>query len=336
MKRGAVGLVLVMTVACGRNGLDGEDGGLSTDAADSGPSDSGLRDAGLSDAGPIDAGPIDAGPIDAGPIDAGALDAGTIDAGALDTGAADAGPPDSGSSPFGPGFDAGACPPLAHPPPLGLSASPRADRYLELLVLHGDPGLLFVDDATYDRAVREKAFIAANDAGPYQFVPTWGDALGLRLDATGIAELTARTYVAWDCLNWAWRATPQLFPWTPGPTGYVYVEVDPVVSLPQLEQDYEALPHVLDAYQNSFGVFATCGYAADTCVSLDGGSWSWLWYSESRQCEHRWFRMRSEADGGMDLERWNGVGLPMTWFDENPACWDQLWATQFRPRDAGP
>lgn len=300
------------------------------------PLDAGAQDLGFADAGSFDAGSSDAGVGDAGrwiwlDVDAGELDAGSFDAGIADAGAPDAGKPDAG-----PGFDAGQCTNMPLVPLNEFANSPRADRWTELLVLHADPAHFSVDDATYARAVSERALIESWDAGPFRFVPSWGEAFGLKLDMAGVAELRAGTYTAWDCLNWTYRGTPAVTEFTPGPDGYLYVNFEPVISLPKLAAEYSALPHVEVAFQNSFGVFATCGYASDGCLAIDGSTWRWIWYVESRTCAREWHRMQTEEDGGVTFETANDGGVPNSWFDDVPSCWDQLWATQFRSRDGGP
>ena len=304
------------------------------------PTDAGDQDSGVADAGSLDAGAVDAGELDAGwiwvEVDAGEVDAGEKDPG-FDAGVPDAGSPDAGRPDAGPPFDAGQCTQMPLVPLSEFASSPRADRWTELLVLHADPFHFSVDDLTYERAVRERALIESWDAGPFQFVPTWGEAIGIKLDATGVAQLRAGTYTAWDCLNWTYRGTPAHFPWTPGDDGYLYVNIDPVISLPKLAAEYAALPHVEVAFQNSFGVFATCGFASDGCLAIDGSTWWWVWYVESRSCQREWHRMKTEEDGGLLLfETADGGAAPMAWFDDVPSCWDQLWATQYRPRDGGP
>src|SRR5688572_594067 len=103
---------------------------------------------------PVDAGEIDAGEIDSGEIDAGQLDAGELDAGSSDAGPPDAGTPDAGRPDAGSTFDAGHCTTVPLVPLSEFASSPRADRGLELLVLHADSSRFSVDDATYQRAAR--------------------------------------------------------------------------------------------------------------------------------------------------------------------------------------
>ncbi|GMU61881.1 MAG: hypothetical protein AMXMBFR34_36440 [Myxococcaceae bacterium] len=309
-------LSLVLLIGCGRGALDGSDAG---DAA---------RDAGHGDAGVADAG----GAPDAGGPDAG----GAHDAGDAPDAGVDAGPFDGGSL-FGPDFDAGACG-LLRPPPPGVASSPRGDGYLELLILHGAPWLEVVDEDTFARAERELAALRA-DGGPQRFIPTWGNGLMLWLDDAGTALLRARAYHEWDCLNWAWRGTPQFWPWTGVLDDYVFVRIEPVVRLSTLALDYAALPHVLDVTPDAYGICAACGCAADSCLDLgDGGTWTWLWYSEDNQCGRDWFRAQSEVDGGLTIARWpsDAGPFPRPWFDSAERCWDELWATQFHPRDGGP
>ncbi|MFZ5444097.1 MAG: hypothetical protein ACOZQL_29140, partial [Myxococcota bacterium] len=287
------------------------------------------------DAGTVDAGAVDAGAVDAGAVDAGAVDAGAVDAGAVDAGAVDAGTVDAGRSPFAPDFDAGACPPLLHPVPPGAAVSPRADPIAELMVLHADPSRWFVDDASYERVLRDRALIEQLDAGPLNYIPTWGFSLLLQFDA----PLRLREYHAWDCLNWAWRGAPNISEWDPPTTtrDHVFVTIAPIVSLPQLAEDYATLPHVTSVSQNGFGVVAWCGAAADSCLTIDGQRWRWLWYTESRSCARQWYRLETRDDGGIAVfERWTDGGLPTPWLDEVPSCWDELWgAAGHRPRDAG-
>lgn len=255
-------------------------------------------------------------------IDAGAADGGTADGGLRDAGARDS------------GFDLSACHLTPRAALSDLAKTPRADPFLELLILHGAPWLFVVDDETYARAAKDQALIDAVDAGRVGFFPSWGGGLDLQFDDAGAAQIEAGRYDAWACLNGLYRGMPTTHSGTLARNAFI--EFAPVVSLPQLLPDYGALPHVTAAYAEGFGSCAACGCEIDTCLDLsrDGGTWVWIWYTETSTCARAYYRLRSEVDGGSLLETWPDAGLPRPWLDANPVCWDELWNHQ-RVRDAG-
>ncbi len=259
----------------------------------------------------------------------GAVDA-SVDAGSSDGGSGFGRVPDAGERDAG-GFDASSCSVALRASPEALASTPRSEPQLELLVLHGAPGAFVVDDDTYQRATLELAQLRGQDAGAVGFVPTWGSSVLVQFDDAGAQQVTAGDYHAWDCLNGLYRGQPQMLS-----DGLVVVTMEPVVALPQLAEDYAALPNVVSVEQNAFGVCASCGCASDVCLDIKraSGEWTWLGHTQLNTCGNDWYRLRTQADGGARFETRPGAPLPRDWLDASPRCWDALWATQGR-RDGG-
>lgn len=192
------------------------------------------------------------------------------------------------------------------------------------------------DDETYRRAAADLAVLQRVDAGPTNglgFVPDFLSSVIVSFNPDA-GQVTDGGYTAWECLNTTYRGQP-----TPhGSFGtWVWAEItfEPVIDVSRLVPEYAGLPAIQFAEPN--GVFSGigCGPSSDLCLELGAdGQFTWLaQLVEFRCAETVWLRLRSQADGGRELERTNAA--PTQWFEAAPRCATRLSSKPWRYADGG-
>ena len=242
---------------------------------------------------------------DAGPRPDAGLDAGS-DAG-LDAGP-DAGP-DAG---FDAGFDAGpdpvpedagrrcravlqlACNPS--PWPAYVCDLPPVGESVESLLMDAT-GSLVPPEPEIFRGARDVAALRELEPG-WSYGPlaqNWAPGLFVWIDEPTRAALDAGTWHGWDCELQAWPAHLQMYSFFPA----VFLEPDGLVDSRQLARAWSTQPGVTHSEPNLFGRVASCGYSGGTCVSLDGGDWTWFVSADRRDCSRYGAVFETHEDGSI-------------------------------------
>ncbi|MER2560655.1 MAG: hypothetical protein ABTQ32_08055 [Myxococcaceae bacterium] len=119
--------------------------------------------------------------------------------------------------------------------------------------------------------------------------------------------------------------------------GQVWADIDfrPIIDVQALIADYARLPGLLSVEAQPENDATSCGSPSDLCLELGAdGQFTWLaQLVESRCAETVWLRLRSQADGGRDLERANTP--PTAWFEAAPRCAMRLASRPWRHADGG-
>lgn len=241
-------------------------------------------------------------------------------------------------------FDAGSVVPLPDggcPGPRfatreALARSPRLNDLAELAIV--ESGDQFVsDDETYRRAAADLALLQSVDAGPSNalgFVPDFLSSLIVSFTPDA-GLITDGGYTAWECLNEAYLGQPTLHDEVGLGWKWAVIDFKPVIDVTRLVPEYGSLPAIQFAEPNGLIFGIGCGSPSDLCLELGAdGQFTWLaQLVESRCAETVWLRLRSQADGGRDLERANTP--PTAWFEAAPRCAMRLASRPWRHADGG-
>lgn len=260
----------------------------------------------------------------------GALEPAPVDAGVT---ARDAGSPfDAGSLVRLPD---GGCPGPRFATREALAQSPRVNDLAELAIV--ESGDQFVsDEATYRRAAADLAVLQRVDAGPTNglgFEPYFLSSVIVSFNPDA-GRVTDGGYTAWECLNDAYRGQPTLHDEVVLGWKWAEINFEPVIDVTRLVPEYAGLPAIQFAEPN--GVFSGIGCgSSDLCLELGAdGQFTWLaQLVEFRCAETVWLRLRSQADGGRELERTNAA--PTHWFEAAPRCAMRLSSRPWRYADGG-
>lgn len=217
-----------------------------------------------------------------------------------------------------------------------LSRSPRPNDLAELAIV--ESGDQFVsDDETYRRAAADLAVLQRVDAGPSNglgFLPDFLSSIIVSFNPDA-GSITDGGYTAWECLNEAYRGQPTLHDEVVLGWKWAVIDFEPVIDVTRLVPEYERLPAVQFAEPNGLFFGIGCGAPSDLCLELGAdGQFTWLaQLVEFRCAETVWLRLRSQADGGRELERVNTP--PTAWFEAAPRCAMRLASRPWRHADGG-
>lgn len=241
---------------------------------------------------------------------------------------------DAGSPPSVVRFPDGGCPGPRFAPREALARSPRTNRLAEFAII--ESGDQFVaDDATYVRAAADFQVLQTVDAGKARlsFLPAFASELFLRF-ASDAGLVADGGYTDWTCLNEAYGGHPKVAVLNSGET-WASIEFRPVIDAVALAADYERLPGIQSAQaQRSFDATSCCT-SSDLCLDLGaGGQFTWLAQLNDECCAVTvWLRLRSQADGGREVERADTP--PFEWIESAPRCAKRLSSSRWRYPDGG-
>lgn len=248
--------------------------------------------------------------------------------------AMDAGARDAGLLPTVVRLPDGGCPAPRFAPDDALARSPRANRLAEFAII--ESGDQFVaDDATYARAASDLLVLQTADAGKARFdlLPAFVNEVFLRFssDAGLVADAG---YTEWACLNEAYGGRPRVTVLNDGQT-WATIEFRPVIDAVVLAAEYERLPGIQSAQAQRAVDATACCSSSDACLDLGpGGQFTWLAQLNDECCAVTvWLRLRSQADGGRELERRSSP--PLEWIESAPRCATRLSSRPWRLLDGG-